>query len=155
MLLRISATEIMASQEGTSQNQMVDDGIDHRLQTRDLDGTLAGIPQCSAFYRLIHGADLDYLLRRSGLHMLLAPTDEAMAKNTPADPEAFLNRHIFQGGMESFDLRHCQRVKSLGGDVLPVQVHDGSIRIANASLLRTDIACTNGVIHVVDEVLSD
>lgn len=153
--LRISATEIMASQEGTSQNQMVDDGIDHRLQTRDLDGTLAGISQCSAFYRLIQGADLDYLLRRSGLHMLLAPTDEAMANNTPADPETFLNRHIFPGAMESFDLRNSQRVKSLGGDVLPVQVHDGSIRIANVNLLRTDIACTNGVIHVVDGVLSD
>jgi uncharacterized surface protein with fasciclin (FAS1) repeats len=134
---------------------MVDDGIDHRLETRDLDETLAGIQQCSLFYRVIHDADLDYMLRRSGLHMLLAPTDEAMANVTPVDMEAFLSRHIFQGGMESFDLRRCQKVKSLSGDIFPVEVHDGSIRIANANLLRTDIACTNGVIHTVDAIISD
>ncbi|MBV8071200.1 MAG: fasciclin domain-containing protein [Acidobacteriaceae bacterium] len=144
----------MASQEGTSQNQMVDDGIDHRLGTRSLDETLAGIPQCSSFYGMIQSSGLDYLLRRSGLHMLLAPTNTAMEKASHEDPEAFLNRHLFSGGMESFDLRRSQKVKSAGGDFFPVTNDDGNLRIAGANLIRTDIACTNGVIHLVDAPIS-
>ncbi len=135
---------------------MVDDGIDHRLGTRSLDETLAGLGQCSRFNELIREASLDYILRRSGLHTLVAPTNEAIAQVSVSgdDVERFLNQHMFQGGFESFDLRRCQRLKNQNGDVLPVRVEDGSVRIANAELVRTDIACTNGVIHIAGAVIS-
>lgn len=139
----------MASQEGTSQDQTVDPGIDQKLQTHTLAETLEKQEQCGRLAQLIRDAGLEYVLRRSGLHTLFAPTDEAL-NPTPADMEEFLNRHLVSGGMESFDLRRGQSVKNLAGEVLPVQAENGSFRIGKARIVRSDIPCTNGVIHVVD-----
>jgi uncharacterized surface protein with fasciclin (FAS1) repeats len=144
----------MPGQQGTSQDQMVDPGIDQKLQTRTIGETLGSIAECSAFYELIREADLSYILRRSGLHTLLAPRNDAMQNASPQDFELFLNQHLLPGGVESFDLKRVQNVKTLAGESLPVRPENGSFRIANARIVRSDIACTNGVIHVIDAVLS-
>jgi uncharacterized surface protein with fasciclin (FAS1) repeats len=61
---------------------------------------------------------------------------------------------MVSGGIESFDLRRCKSIKNLAGGVLPVQPEHGSFRIEKALIVRSDIACTNGVIHVVDGLIS-
>lgn len=144
----------MANQEGISQNQTVDPGIDQKLQTRTIAETLGKQEQCSRLLQLVRDAGLDYLLRRSGLHTLFAPSDEALSRETPSDAEEFLNRHLVAGGMESFDLRRLKNVKNLAGEVLPVQPESGSLRVGKALIVRSDIACTNGVIHIVDGLIS-
>lgn len=144
----------MASQEGISQDQTVDPGIDQKLQTRTIAETLAKQEQCSRLVQLVRDGGLEYILRRSGLHTLFAPNDEAMNQETPSDPENFLNRHLVSGGLESFDLRHCNTVNNLAGEILPIQAENGSFRIGKALIVRSDIACTNGVIHVIDGLIS-
>jgi uncharacterized surface protein with fasciclin (FAS1) repeats len=47
-----------------------------------------------------------------------------------------------QGGQDS---SRDQRAK--------VTVKDGKVMIDNANVVKTDIACTNGVIHVIDSVI--
>ena len=64
------------------------------------------------------------------------------------DAEEFLNRHLLTGGFESFDLSRCERVKTIGGQTLPVS--DGGTRIGGAGIVRANVPCTNGVIHVLD-----
>jgi uncharacterized surface protein with fasciclin (FAS1) repeats len=143
----------MASQEGISQDQTVDPGIDQKLQTTTIGETLARLQECSAFYKLVQGADLEYVLRRSGLRTLLAPRNEALAGFTPPDVERFLNQHLLPGGIESFDLRRCQNIKSEAGDLFPVKPENGTFRIGQALIVRSDIPCTNGVIQVIDTPL--
>lgn len=147
----------MASQEGINQDQMVDAGIDEKLKTVTIAETLARIAECSKLQKLVQDADVEYVLRRSGLRTLLAPRNEAldsMALPNAEDAEEFLNRHLLPGGIESFDLRRMQNVKTLAGESLPVSPEDGTFRIGPALIVRSDIPCTNGVIHVVDAVLS-
>jgi uncharacterized surface protein with fasciclin (FAS1) repeats len=137
---------------------MVDPGIDEKLKTSTIAETLARIEECSAFQKLVRDADIGYLLRRSGLHTLLAPRNEALRGFTPATPddaEGFVSGHLLGGGIESFDLRRVKSVKTLAGKTLPVEPEDGSFRIGNALIVRSDIPCTNGVVHVIDAVLSD
>lgn len=144
----------MASQEGTNQDQMVAPGIDERLKTTTIGETLARIEECSALHKLVRHADLGYMLRRSGLHTLLAPRNQALDGIAPEDAEEFLNGHLLGGGIESFDLRRVKNVKTAAGETLPVRPEDGTFRIGQALIVRSDIPCTNGVIHVIDKVLA-
>jgi hypothetical protein len=73
----------MPGQQGTSQDQSVDPGIDRKLQTATIGEALANIEECSAFRQLIQDADLDYVLRRSGLRTLLAPRNDALKNFSP------------------------------------------------------------------------
>jgi uncharacterized surface protein with fasciclin (FAS1) repeats len=145
----------MAGQQGTSQDQTVDFGTDRKLRTSTIAETLANIEECSAFRKLIRDADLEYVLRRSGLHTLLAPRNEALENTSPGPLEEFLDGCLLSGAMEFFDLRRCQNVKTTAGQVIPVEAVDGTLRIGKATILKADIPCTNGVIHVVDALIPD
>jgi uncharacterized surface protein with fasciclin (FAS1) repeats len=142
----------MASREGISQDQIVDPGIDEKLKTVTIAETLARMEECSTLLKLVRDADLEYMLRRSGLHTLLASNNESLSnvKLRDADEiEAFLNHYLLPGGIESFDLRRVKNVRSAAGDTLQVRLENGSFRIGAALIVRSDIPCTNGVIHVV------
>ncbi len=145
----------MASQEGISQDQMVDPGIDKKLKTTTIAETLPRIEECSALRNLVENADLDYLLRRSGLHTLLAPRNQALEGISPEDAEKFLSAHLLAGGIESFDLRRIKTVKTAAGEALPVKAEDGTFLIGAARIVRSNVPCTNGVIHVIDKVLAE
>ena len=69
--------------------------------------------------------------------------------------EEFLARHLLPGGQETFDLRRCREIKTVEGQLLPVRQENGSIRIGKALITRSDIPCTNGVIQVVDSLVSE
>lgn len=144
----------MASQEGINQDQTVTPGIDQRLQTHTIGETLSGLDQCSVFRDLVRGAGVDARLRLSGLQTLLAPDNRAMDGVKPDDIETFLDAHLLPGAVESFDLRRCKTIRNTAGETLPVQMDGGTIRIGSATIVRSDIACTNGVLHIVDAALS-
>ena len=140
----------MASQEGISQDQTVDPGIDQKLQTQTIMETLARLDVCSRLCELIVKAGSESALRRSGLRTLLAPTNEGLGGFAPEDLDAFLETQMLTGAMETFDLRRCGTVKSVSGRILEVKPEDGTFRVGRAKLVRSDIPCTNGVIHIVD-----
>jgi uncharacterized surface protein with fasciclin (FAS1) repeats len=41
----------------------------------------------------------------------------------------------------------------VSGDTIPVQVSGGRVRVDGAHVVKTDIAASNGVIHVIDAVI--
>ena len=43
--------------------------------------------------------------------------------------------------------------KTVSGDSASIRVEGTTVRVGNARVIRTDIAATNGVIHVIDTVL--
>jgi uncharacterized surface protein with fasciclin (FAS1) repeats len=144
----------MASQEGISQDQTVDSGIDERLQTHVMDETLAGLKECSLFYEMIDKAGLHGMIGHSGLYTLFAPNNSALGKNTPEDPLQFLERHLLSGAMRSDDLQGLRTVTTVAGTTLPVHVQGATMQVGNAAIQRADIPCTNGVIHVIGATLS-
>jgi transforming growth factor-beta-induced protein len=144
----------MSGQQGTSQDQMVDPGIDDRLATHTVADTLQGIKECSVFFDLIEAAGLLNMLRHSGLRTLLAPRNNALAGHTPSDPESFLENHLLTGGMKAADLRLCNSIRTVGGKTFLVESRGQNVHIGNTALTRTDIECTNGVIHVISAILT-
>lgn len=145
----------MAAQDGTNQDQTVDPGIDDRLQTHVIDETLTRLKECSLFYEIIDKAGLHGALGRSGLYTLFAPNNAALGKNTPGDPQQFLESHMLSGAMRSDDLQNLRTVKTVAGATLPVHVKDTTVQVGNAVVQRADIQCTNGVIHIIGASLSE
>jgi uncharacterized surface protein with fasciclin (FAS1) repeats len=107
-------------------------------------------------------ASLVEALQAEGPFTVFAPTDAAFAAlpdgvldNLLADTEALtdvLLYHVVSGQIFSGDLSDGQTAETLQGQSITVDLSDG-VMIDDASVTSADIIATNGVIHVIDEVL--
>jgi len=110
-------------------------------------------------------ADLVGVLSGEGPLTLLAPTDEAFAKlpsgtvETLIKPEnreqlvAILKNHLIAGRVSLAKAIEAREGVSLQGSKISFKFEDGRVRVGAAALLKADIAASNGVIHVIDQVL--
>ena len=110
-------------------------------------------------------ADLVGVLSSEGPLTLLAPTDEAFAKlpsgtvETLIKPEnreqlvAILKNHLIAGRVTLAKAIEAREGISLQGSKISFKFEDGKVRVGAAALLKADIAASNGVIHVIDQVL--
>jgi len=92
---------------------------------------------------------------------VFAPTDEAFKEvdvaalllDTDALKTILLN-HVFGSVVMSSDLSNGQEVDMLGGGKLTVKIADGTVMVNNAKVVIPDVKASNGVIHVVDSVIT-
>lgn len=116
----------------------------------------------------LQAADLDDTLKGEGPFTVFAPTDEAFAAlpdGTVASllkPEnkeqlsRILAFHVVPGrvtGIEIANIDVPQWASTANGQRLSVGFQDRQFLVANAKVVRPDIRCSNGVIHVIDKVL--
>lgn len=113
----------------------------------------------------VTAAGLVDTLKSAGPFTVFAPSDEAFAKlpaGTVADlvkPEnkakltAILTLHVMAGKVMAADVSGKKlSPASVNGEALHVDGTNG-VTINGAHVVTADIACTNGVIHVIDAVL--
>ena len=93
-----------------------------------------------------------------------SPTDEAFAKlpkgtvESLLKPEnkeklvALLTYHVVAGKVMAADVK-TMMAKTVNGKSLDVKVTDGAVTVDNAKVIKTDVAASNGVIHVIDTVV--
>ena len=113
----------------------------------------------------IQAAGLVDTLKGKGPYTVFAPTDAAFAKlpaGTVQDllkPEnkaklvAILTYHVVAGDVTSKEVVKLTEAKTVEGQTVKISVHDGKVMINNATVVKADIAASNGVIHVIDTVL--
>ncbi|HSB87849.1 MAG TPA: fasciclin domain-containing protein, partial [Ilumatobacteraceae bacterium] len=104
-------------------------------------------------------------LKGKGPFTVFAPTDEAFAKlpaGTLADllkPEnkaklvSILTYHVVPGKVMASQVTGLKSAKTVNGQSVTISVVDGKVMIDEAHVVKTDIATSNGVIHVIDTVL--
>jgi uncharacterized surface protein with fasciclin (FAS1) repeats len=113
----------------------------------------------------VTAAGLIETLRSAGPFTVFAPSDAAFAKlpaGTVADlvkPEnkakltAILTLHVMPGKVMAADVRGKKvSPASVNGEALHVDGTNG-VTVNGAKVTSADIACTNGVIHVIDTVI--
>jgi uncharacterized surface protein with fasciclin (FAS1) repeats len=112
----------------------------------------------------VTAADLVGALKGAGPLTVFAPNDEAFAKlpagtvddlvkpENKAKLTAILTYHVVSGGIMASDLTEGGAPKTLNGETLMISLKDGA-EVNGAKVVTADIACTNGVIHVIDTVL--
>lgn len=112
----------------------------------------------------VKAAGLVETLSGPGPFTVFAPTDEAFAK-IPADtieallkPEAkqqltgILTYHVIAGKVMAGDVVNLTEAKTVQGQSIVINASNG-VKVDAANVVKTDIECDNGVIHVIDSVL--
>jgi len=115
----------------------------------------------------IFAADLDETLDSEGTFTLFAPTNEAFGalpegtlQTLLDDPTGLLAQvllfHTVGTTAFSSDLSNGQVLTTLdaNGSTVTVSIENGEIFINNAKVTVADIVATNGVVHVIDAVIS-
>ena len=112
----------------------------------------------------VKAAGLVETLQGKGPFTVFAPTDDAFGKlpaGTVEDllkPEnkeklvAILTYHVVPGKVMAADMK-TMKAKTVNGKELSIKVEDGNVTVDNAEVLKTDVAASNGVIHVIDSVM--
>ena len=110
-------------------------------------------------------ANLVDTLKGAGPFTVFAPTDDAFAKLPAGTVEsllkdipkltAILTYHVVAGKVMAADVMTMdgKSAKTVNGATLAISTKDGVKLNGSSTVVKTDIACTNGVIHVIDSVL--
>lgn len=108
-------------------------------------------------------ADLIDTLKGKGPFTVFAPTDDAFAKLPPGTIEALLKDkaklrailtyHVVSGKVMAADVVKLNSAKTVNGQSVSIRLKDGAVLVDNARVIKTDIATSNGVIHVIDSVV--
>ena len=111
----------------------------------------------------VKAAGLVETLKGEGPFTVFAPTDAAFAAlpegtvESLLKPEnkdklvAILTYHVVAGKVMAADVKTME-VATVNGKKASIVVADG-VKIDNATVVKTDIKCSNGVIHVIDAVI--
>lgn len=124
-------------------------------------------PNLSTFVQLMETAGLTDDLKADGSYTLFAPTNEAFSKVSQEDLENLLlpqNKaklseilmvHILPNEVGSTSFNETQRISLDKDRYIPVTTQLGGKQIAvgGANIIVSDVEASNGVIHVVDNVI--
>jgi uncharacterized surface protein with fasciclin (FAS1) repeats len=114
----------------------------------------------------LKAAQLDGNLSGPGPFTVFAPTDNAFKKLPPGtvdsllkDPTGQLKNillyHVVNRELMARDVMRQGTINTLQGQSLLISVSNGVITInGDAKVITADIVCSNGVIHVIDNVLA-
>ena len=113
----------------------------------------------------LEAAGLVATLKGDGPFTVFAPTDAAFAKlpagtvETLLKPEnkdqlvAILTYHVVAGNVMAADVIELSSATTVNGSDVAIRVEDGNVRVNDATVVKTDIGASNGVIHVIDSVI--
>ena len=113
----------------------------------------------------LEAAGLVETLKGKGPFTVFAPTDDAFAKlpegtlKSLLKPEnkqkltSILTYHVVAGNVKAADVIKLSSAKTLNGQSATIKTIGGKVLINGATVVKADIAATNGTIHVIDTVL--
>lgn len=113
----------------------------------------------------VQAGDLVDVLKSKGPFTVFAPTDEAFAalpKGTlesllkpenKSKLQAILKYHVVAGKVPAKTAMTLSEAETVQGSKIKIAVKDGSVMINNAKVIKADVMCSNGVVHVIDKVI--
>ena len=122
----------------------------------------ASNPDFSTLVTAVQAAGLAETLSGEGPFTVFAPTNDAFAAvpaevldKLLADKEALtkvLTYHVLPGQVMAADVTPGDAT-TLEGSTVTISDDAGTLKIGDAAIVATDVAASNGVIHVIDAVL--
>jgi len=137
--------------------------VSGRTQARDIVETAVAAGNFTTLAKLLTDAELVAVMKSPGPFTVFAPTDEAFAKVPKATLDALakdkaklravLQYHVLTSKLVVSDLALVKRIGSVLGPALTFTVKGSEVTVNDAKVLKSNIDCANGVIHVIDTVL--
>jgi uncharacterized surface protein with fasciclin (FAS1) repeats len=129
----------------------------------DIVDTAVSAGSFNTLVKAVQAAGLVDTLKGPGPFTVFAPTDEAFAKlpagtleSLLANPEQLkkvLTYHVVAGKVMASDVVKLKEAKTVQGSAVKIKVSGSNVMVDNARVVKTDIECDNGVIHVIDTVI--
>jgi len=158
----------------TTVDIMADNGIVHVIDavlspppppTNTILDIIVNSPDHNTLELAVNAAGLADDLSGTGPFTVFAPTDAAFSALPPAlitellaDPTGQLAQillyHVVAGEAPSSSLSNGQTVTTLQGDDVTVSITNGSVFINDAQVIVADIMADNGIVHVINAVLT-
>ncbi|MBL8169501.1 MAG: fasciclin domain-containing protein [Acidobacteria bacterium] len=132
---------------------------------KDIVDTAVAAGSFNTLVTAVKAAGLVETLKGKGPFTVFAPTDEAFAKLPKGtvegllkDPEklkGILLYHVVSGNVMAKDVvkLNGKSAKTVQGSSVKITVKGDKVMVDNANVVKTDIACSNGTIHVIDTVI--
>lgn len=130
---------------------------------KDIVDTAVAAGDFGTLVTAVKAAGLVETLKSEGPFTVFAPTDKAFAAIPKdklnallADKEALtsvLTYHVVPGKVMASDVVKLKTAKTVQGQSVKIKVEGSTVMIDGAKVVKTDIVCKNGVIHVIDAVL--
>ncbi len=157
------ATEAPAA-EATATEAAAEEAPAKAAPAADIVDTAVGAGSFGTLVAAVQAAGLVDTLKGEGPFTVFAPTDEAFAAlpagtldQLLADPKGQLTQillyHVVPGAVMAADVTDGLEATTAQGSPVKFMVADGKVMINDANVVATDIAATNGVIHVIDKVI--
>ena len=136
-----------------------------KTATMDIVDTAVSAGDFNTLVAAVKAADLVDTLKSEGPFTVFAPTDEAfgnLPEGTLDDllkPEnkeklaSILTYHVVAGKVMAADVVNISQAQTVNGESLSITTSGGKVKVDNANVIKTDIECSNGVIHVIDAVV--
>lgn len=135
---------------------------DHHKASADIVETAVAAGSFNTLTTALQAAGLVDALKGEGPFTVFAPTDEAFAKLPQGTVEALLadkdaltkvlTYHVVSGKVMAADVAGLTSAPTLAGSNLTIDTSHG-VKIDNAMVIKADVETSNGVIHVIDNVL--
>ncbi len=134
-------------------------------QQKDIVDTAVAAGSFKTLAAALQAAGLVETLKGAGPFTVFAPTDEAFAKlpagtvemllkpENKAKLQRILTYHVVAGKVMAADVVKIKSAKAVSGDMITISTMGGGVMVDKAHVVKTDIAVSNGVIHIIDAVI--
>ena len=138
-------------------------GLAVAASAADIVDTAVSAGNFTTLVAAVKAAGLVDTLKGAGPFTVFAPTDEAFAKlpagtvdallKDPAKLKDILLYHVVSGQVMAASVVKMKSAKTVEGGMVKIHAMGGKVTLDNATVVKTDILCDNGVIHVIDTVI--
>jgi uncharacterized surface protein with fasciclin (FAS1) repeats len=123
-------------------------------------------PDLATLVTAVSTAELTETLQGEGPFTVFAPTNAAFEKlgdeqvQSLLEPEnrdqltKILTYHVVPGKLTAADLSDGEQLKTVAGETLEVEVDGDTVMVGDATVAQPDVEASNGVVHVIDSVLT-
>jgi len=143
-------------------------GVIHVIDTvllppKDIVETAMADDRFETLVSAVTAAGLVATLKGAGPFTVFAPTDDAFSKLPAGTVASLLNNipalkdillyHVVSGKVMAEDVVKLTSATTVLGKPVTISVVGSTVKVNGATVIITDIECSNGVIHVIDTVL--
>jgi len=132
-------------------------------QPKDIWDAAVAAGSFKSLAKLLTDADLITVMKGPGPYTVFAPTDEAFAK-VPQDVLAGLAKdraklqevlkyHVLTSKWATDDIKLVKQTGTVQGKPVTFGATGGTLTVNGAKIVKPNVDCTNGMIHVIDAVL--
>ena len=132
-------------------------------QPKDIVDTAVAAGSFKTLAKLLTDAELIDVMKRPGPYTVFAPTDEAFAKvpkdvldglaKDKAKLQQVLEYHVLTSKWTTDDIKLVKQTGTVQGKPVSFGMSGTTITVNGAKIIKPNVDCSNGMVHVIDAVL--